>query len=104
MKSILWVIIFLCSCQFANATNITISVPSNKVTRVVDAIARKYDYKTQICDPNTNVCVANPQTKADFARQVLINFIQDIVYDIESSDAYKAAQTSQTLIDLGTQP
>jgi hypothetical protein len=79
--------------------DITITIPDDKVTAVVDAFATQYKYQEMIFD-DQGVETPNPISKASFARGVIRQFIKDVYIagvasDIDSTrvDALATAET-----------
>lgn len=76
---------------------ITIDVPNAVLARVLDAFAKMYGRPETIPDPAnpTGPQIPNPQTKAQFAKMKLADFIKDVVKGHEAQkaggDAQKAA-------------
>lgn len=67
---------------------ITLTIPDDKITKVVNAICEKchYEAKTLI----NGVLVTNPETKAQFAKRMIIKQIIDVVEEIDRRSYYKA--------------
>lgn len=88
MKKIFFMLAIILCCSCANAATITVTVPNAVLTRVLDAFANKYGYKA-----------AGGQTKAEFARDRVIDFIKQTVKTSED-DTFN---NSFTDVDLGVQ-
>lgn len=57
--------------------NITIVIPDDKVTAVVDAFCTQYNYKETITGIDGEP-LPNPTTKAQFAKNVIRSFIKEV--------------------------
>lgn len=73
---------------------ISITIPDGVAARVTNGLAGQYGYKAIIPAPNpTDPPVPNPESKAQFARRMVRQFIH------ESVRAYEASQASNTARD-----
>jgi hypothetical protein len=72
-----------------NMAQITISIPDAVLPRVLDAMASAYGYSATLPDGSPN-----PQSKAQFARQQLANFVKQTVAEQEVRAAVAAASQS----------
>jgi hypothetical protein len=72
--------------------NFGVEIPDNQVSRVIEGLAEAYGYTDQVTDPGTGELVNNPQTKEDFAKQAVINFIRNAVATVEANRASEAAR------------
>ena len=71
---------------------ITIEIPDEQIDRVADSFASVYGYQNKIPDPNITdgiVYIDNPQTKRQFAKQQIIEFIKRTVLSNELNEARK---------------
>lgn len=68
---------------------IVIDIPDAALTRVRDAFAARYGYPPFIDG------VANPQTKAQFAKAQIADFVKQTVSDYEAMRAAEAARNSK---------
>lgn len=78
--------------------NITLTIPDAQVSRVINALCIKYGYQDMIIDPNSIddlKYIPNPQTKAQFARQSIINFLRQVTVEVELEEAKKALAVSE---------
>ena len=66
---------------------VLITIPDGAVARVLDGFAIRYNY-----DRNK----LEAETKAQFAKRMLINFIKQSVVDIEADAARRTASTTVT--------
>jgi hypothetical protein len=57
--------------------NITIKVPDNSISDLVDAFAEEYGYQSTVTN-EAGEQVQNLQTKAQFAREQVLNFIRNV--------------------------
>lgn len=79
---------------------ITITIPDNITPRVINGFARRYNYSPTLEDGSPN-----PETKAQFAKRKVIEFIKQAVREAEVQDASNtaasaAAQDADTNIQL----
>lgn len=64
-----------------------------QTNRVIDAICGLYDYQPQVADPaNPGQTIANPETKAQFAKRQIIEFVRNSVVAWETRQAHAAVQ------------
>jgi len=70
--------------------NITITVSDDHFTRVVNALCIKYNYQDEIINPEDGNLISNPQSKAQFARQKLIEYLKQLTIEVEENEARKA--------------
>ncbi len=80
---------------------LTITIPNAQLTRVANAVATQHGYQAEVPDPdNPGQTIPNPQTKADFAREVLMRFLRETVRAHEAAVAAESArQTAITKAD-----
>lgn len=83
---------------------LSITIPNEIAVRVNDAVAGIYGYKSTIPNPTPRpaeeetgfdtwtVTVPNPQTKAQFSKQQVINFLKEVVKSHEANLATKTAR------------
>lgn len=74
----------------------SVTIADAQVTRVIDGLCEAYGYQEETLNENDEM-VSNPQSKGDFAHQVVANFIKNTVAAVESQKA--AQEASQTVID-----
>ncbi len=71
------------------------------VARIVDAMALHYGYQANIPDPaNAGQTIANPETKAQFAKSQIRHIIMEAVKNAEMTEARQAAEATVTNITL----
>ncbi len=70
--------------------SITVNFPVSESTRIVDALSTYGGYRTTLEDADGNP-VANPVTRATFAREVVIGMIRDVVRSHERAESRKTA-------------
>lgn len=73
-------------------------MPNEQATRVVNAFAKSYGYQDQISQVDENgvmILVDNPQTKGQFAKQKVVEYIKGIVINSELEEARKAVVVSE---------
>lgn len=68
---------------------ITITIPAGITNRVIDGFAKRFNYSPKLEDGS-----ANPETKAQFAKRKLIEYIKQSVREAEMQEAINAAATS----------
>lgn len=77
---------------------ISIEIPDGQINRVTNAFAAVYGYRDKIPDPNTTdvvMYIDNPQTKRQFTKQQIIEFIKRTVSSIELEEAKKSITVSE---------
>ena len=73
--------------------NITLTIPDSQAPRLINALCIRFGYQETIPSQDENgvlVQVQNEQTKAQFARQSMMNILKDIVKEVEVSEQIKA--------------
>ncbi len=70
-------------------STITITIPDNITTRVLNGFAKRYNYS-----PTLENGSPNPETKAQFAKRKLIEYIKQAVREAEIQDAANTAATT----------
>lgn len=73
-------------------TAITINIDNSLITETVNALCASGNYQDTITDANGQ-SVANPVTKAVFAKQVVRDYIRGIVIEQRKQAAILAAQS-----------
>ena len=68
---------------------ITITIPDTILTRVLNGFAKRYNYSPVLDDGSSN-----PETKTQFAKRKVIEFIKQAVKDAEIQDASNTAATT----------
>lgn len=72
---------------------ITITIEDAQRNRVVNALAKYYNYADKIIDTNNNNVVVsyidNPQTKGQFVKEQIVEHIKNIVKQVELDEARK---------------
>jgi hypothetical protein len=72
---------------------ISFAIPDDVLPRVLDAFAEMYGYQDQVSDPaNPGEMIPNPQTKAQFARRKIIDYVREMVRVYEGSVAKASAE------------
>ena len=75
--------------------DITITIPNPVLPRVVDAIATEYGYQANIPDVgNPGQFIPNPETKNQFAKKQVIEFLKRTVKTAEKSNAIVTARNA----------
>lgn len=80
---------------------ININIPDDQDNRVVQSFAKTFGYEDEILDPNNPngpVTIPNPQTKRQFFKAKLIEYIKSIVCSYETEQARR--NISITNIDI----
>lgn len=78
---------------------ITITIPDNQVARVLDAFAARYGWPATVVNAQ-NQQVANPETKAQFARQRVADYVRGVTVAYEAdrdADAARAAAAANAI-------
>ncbi len=70
-------------------TTITINIPDNITNRVINGFAKRYNYSATLEGGEPN-----PETKAQFAKRKVIEFIKQAVREAEIHEASNAAATT----------
>lgn len=68
----------------------TFTVPDGDRNRVLNAFARKYGYSDTVPDGNGGQ-VANPESRAQFSKRIVAEFIKGVVRDSEVDQASRDA-------------
>lgn len=72
---------------------ISVTIPDALLQRVLDGFAGQYGYAATIPDPNNpSSNIPNPQTKAAFTKQRVLEFIQQVVIAWEAKNAGETAR------------
>lgn len=76
--------------------NITITIPDSQLTRVLDGIAKDCNYQLTINGSS------NPETKAQFAKRIIIERVKSMVLAGERKKAEEDMQATlnQTVLDI----
>jgi ribosomal protein S3 len=75
--------------------DITITVPDEKIARIRNAFAKRYGYEPQIMINDT--LVDNPQSRAQFMKAKIAEYIRKVVLQQERDEAKLIAE--QTVVD-----
>ena len=80
---------------------ITIDIPDAVKDRVLNAISKAKGYHEMVDDPvNSEEMIANPQSKAEFVKNHLVEYIKGLVkYQEGRSVAIAARQAAETKVD-----
>lgn len=73
--------------------NITITIPNDQIDRVVNALCTKFGYQSEIVDPSSTDIIqyiSNPQTRGQFARDQIIEFLKRITTEVELEEAKRS--------------
>ena len=74
---------------------IILNIPDGVLQRVMDAIAGMYNRPTQVDDgTETGTMIPNPETKAQFSKRILREWLKARVVTWESMQAGKSAEVS----------
>jgi len=69
-------------------TTITINIPDNLTQRVINGFAKRYNYSATLESGEPN-----PETKAQFAKRKVVEFIKQAIREAEIQEATNAAAT-----------
>lgn len=72
--------------------NLQVTIPDAALQRVLDAFASAYGWSAVIVDAETGQSSANPETKQQFARRKVAEFIKEVVRSQEAQVAAEAAR------------
>ena len=76
--------------------DIKLTIPDDVATRVIDGFSGQFGYQEQVQDgvdaEGTPIMVANPETKAVFAKRMLMKVIKDTVRSYEARQASETAR------------
>lgn len=72
-------------------TTLTLTIPDAQTARVVAAFEKAYSYQPFLADGIT----PNPETKAQFMRRMIMQFIRDTVQAVEASTAAETARAAE---------
>lgn len=68
---------------------IMINIPDNISNRVINGFCKRFNYSSTLEDGEPN-----PETKAQFAKRKLIEFIKQSIREVEIQDASNVAATT----------
>lgn len=71
--------------------NITLTIPDAQLARVIDGICLYYNYAATILTVGGGSSVPNPETKAQFAKRMLIEQTKIWIATVEGSTAQKTS-------------
>ena len=79
---------------------LSFDIPDEHIPVLLDAFAAVYNYQDQIEDPNEDVVrlIPNPESKQQFAKRRIINFIKN-TYTKHKSDMDIMAAREQSRLD-----
>lgn len=81
------------SSRGESMAQVTITIPDAQANRVMDAVAGSYGYQATIPDPaDPSRQIPNPQGKSAFAKQVVANFLKEVVTAYEANIAADQAR------------
>jgi hypothetical protein len=63
------------------------TIPNNKIAKVVDAFAEEFEYQVTLTDGSNN-----PETKAQFTKRMILNYIMSVVKKRAEIEAINAAR------------
>lgn len=69
-----------------------ISIPNDVEQRVIDAFARRYEYKDEVPDATGSALIPNPQSRAAFLKERVIVWIMESVEIEEVEQAMAKAR------------
>lgn len=88
MRFVIVGLLILGLCVPCFAQDITLTIPDEKMSMVIESICANYNYQATIQQPDGSM-IPNPETKAQFAKKIVAFFIK------ENVKAYKANQAAQ---------
>ena len=56
----------------------TITIPNDKLETIINNIALQLNYQNEIEDPDTGEMVQNPESKVDFAKRAVKDYIRNL--------------------------
>lgn len=68
---------------------ITLTLGDAETARFAKAFAQSYGYQNKIIDADGEK-IDNPQSKADFAKEKIMQYIKDVVRSVEADEARQA--------------
>ena len=72
---------------------ISTTIPDEYLPRVIEALAGNYGYETNIKDAEGNT-IPNPETKAQFAKRMMAQWVKQNISAWESNEAAQVARTA----------
>lgn len=69
-----------------------ISIPTDVEQRVIDAFARRHEYKDEVPDETGSALIPNPQSRAAFLKEQVIAFI---LASVEAEEIEAAIRTAR---------
>lgn len=76
---------------------VSITIPDGELNRITEAFAGYYGYQETVPDPPGDP-IPNPETKAQFLRARVIDYIRETVHVQELTTAVAAAES--TVVDV----
>lgn len=73
--------------------NFTISIPDDQRSRVLDAFSARYGYTSEVPDGNGGM-IPNPETRGQFAKRMLSDYVKTVVREAEIDSASRTAAAS----------
>ena len=58
---------------------IKLNIPADKIQLIIDSFCNVYGWKENIDDPEGEDMIPNPETKAQFAKRMVIEYVKDTV-------------------------
>ena len=74
---------------------INITIPDDKVGRIITAFCDKYNYQDFVRDSEETL-IPNPQSKAAFVKAKVIDYIKNTTERMERQEAIRLAEQSVT--------
>ncbi len=71
---------------------LTIDIPTEVEQRVIDAFARRHEYKDEVPDETASTLIPNPQSRAAFLKERMIAYIRASVEAEEVEAAVRVAR------------
>jgi hypothetical protein len=68
---------------------ISFTISTAEAVRMASAFAKAHNYQDKVVDKDNKI-VDNPQSKADFAKEKVMQYVKDVVRSVEIEEAKKA--------------
>lgn len=73
--------------------NITLTIPDDKIQRIITAFTKEFGYQDNITNEDGTTS-PNPETKAQFTKRMVIEYIKQTTRNYEANIAAGAARVS----------
>lgn len=69
------------------------TIPTAHTTRIIDGVCYEHHYQAEVPDPdNPEKVIPNPETKAQFAKKMIVQWVKNCVKSYEGVQAAHAAR------------